>query len=277
MKTSSLSIALGSDLHLSPRDEERRRRALAFPDDADVIILAGDITEGVRAAIVALDLADEYPAAHIVWVAGNHEFYYATIDEQIRRFREACADHDRVHFLENDSVEIAGVTFLGCTLWSDFSIMGEPHVAMTLAERMIADFVCIKAAGGFTFTPRDAAARFLESFAYLEEQLDICDPARTVVVTHFPPGLATHNPDFPLDPIAAYFQANVSLLMDIYQPAVWVYGHNHYSSDQLLGSTRVVSNQFGYPSEHGRIPPYDPMKLILLDGGDGGTTRDYRE
>jgi predicted phosphodiesterase len=263
-----LAVAFGSDLHLRGSNSERHRKALDFPETADVIILAGDISDGLRAALVPFELADRYPSAHIIWIAGNHEFYNMNIDLQIERFRIACEGHDRVHFLENDSVEISGVKFIGCTLWTDFAILGEPDVGMELAARSINDFVCIQTRGDVAFTPRDAAHRFITSFAYLDEQLAISDPARTVVVTHFPPGLETRNPNFPVDGLTSYFQANVDLLLEDYEPAVWIFGHNHHSSDMQIGGTRVVSSQLGYQSEEGRIPEYQPSKLIYIGAED---------
>ncbi len=269
MSNQQVSIAFGSDLHLRRAGIQRSSKALGFPESADVIVLAGDIADGMHTAMIAFELADRHPTAHIIWVAGNHEFYNTVIDDQLQRFREACNDHDRVHFLENDSVEILGVTFLGCTLWTDFSILGEPELAMDAAGRCISDFSFITTRPTVTFIPMDAASRFKQSYAYLDEALAACDPDKTVVITHFPPGLETRNPSFPVDAITAYFQANVSFIRETYQPALWIYGHNHFSSDLQIGDTRVVSNQLGYESEDGRIPAYDASRLVYLDGGKG--------
>lgn len=265
MDTSKLTIAYGSDLHLSPRDEERCRRALAFPEEVDVIVLAGDIAERMHASFYTFELADQYPNAHIVWVAGNHEHYNSNIDEQIRRYREVCSDHERIHFLENDSIEIAGIKFVGCTLWTDFSILGETKLAMEIAERGINDFALIETRNGDQFAPRDAINRFNESCGYLKQQLSNSNPERTVIITHFSPGFETRNQLFPADAITAYFQANVGHLIDKHQPAAWIYGHNHYSNQLQRGRTRIVSNQLGYSGEDGYIPRYDPSRVIVLN------------
>lgn len=267
MKTSYISIAFSSDLHLAPFNTSRRDHALNFPQDADVIILAGDIAVGEQASVEAFKLAETYPNSHIVRITGNHEFYYSGIEQKIEQYRKACADHDRVHFLENACVELFGVRFIGCTLWTDFTILGEPELAMQEAEAAIADFRFIESRGGASIKPKDIARKFEESYRFLDDQLAAGNPDRTVVITHFPPGMRTRNPNFEVDPITAYFQANVDYLIENYQPKIWVYGHNHYSADQTVGRTRIVSNQLGYPSEFGRIPAYDPQKLIILETG----------
>lgn len=259
-----MKIAIGSDLHLEfPLSD--RARALAFSQEVEVIVLAGDIANGMHSPTVAFDLAECYPSTHVVWVAGNHEHYHRNIDDQTDLYRKSCEEHERVHFLENNFVDIGSFRFIGCSLWSDFSILEEPQQAMYIARRGISDFSLIKTRNGDQFTPQEASNRFRQSCEYLEKTLADCSPEKSVVVTHFPPGMDTRNMNFKIDPITAYFQANVDHIVDKFQPAAWFYGHNHYSSDLYRGQTRLVSNQLGYPSETGRIPQYEPAKIIELE------------
>lgn len=67
-----------------------------------------------------------------------------------------------------------------------------------------------------------------------------------------------------MDTITAYFQAKVDHIIDKYQPALWVYEHNHISNYLRRGITRLVSNPLSYPSEAGRIPSYNDKKTINL-------------
>lgn len=273
MTIAGISIAYASDLHLPPYKTDRSMRALNFPAEVDLIVLAGDIAVGMQAITEAIELAEQYPTTHLIFVAGNHEFYHQNIDKQIEMYRNACANHDRVHFLENDSVQLLGITFVGATLWSDFSILGEPELAMEKAQRFISDFRYIETGNGELLTPDYIVTKFQKSYQFLNETLANCDPLKAVVITHFPPGLATHNQNFSVDPLTAYFQANVDDLLEIYQPAAWIYGHNHFSNDLRSGRTRLISNQLGYSSEAGRIPTYDPQKVIVLNAGGDDDTR----
>ncbi|MDF1622725.1 MAG: metallophosphoesterase [Pseudohongiella nitratireducens] len=261
----STKIAYASDLHLRQYHKFFNQRAMSFPESSDVIVLAGDIAIGHEASDIVDELSEQYPSSHIVWVAGNHEFYGTNIDVQTDYFRQVCATSEQVHFLENASVEIKGITFIGCTLWSDFSILGDSEEAKNVAGQSINDFFHIETAGGQRFTPDHAVLKFQESHSYLESQLSQLDPLKTVVVTHFPPGMNTRNTKYPIDPLTAYFQANVEELITTYQPSNWIYGHNHFSNQIQISQTNVVSNQLGYRSEEGRIPPYSPNKLITFD------------
>jgi Icc-related predicted phosphoesterase len=40
-------------------------------------------------------------------------------------------------------------------------------------------------------------------------------------------------------------------IIETHQPALWVYGHTHECGDQMIGRTRIISNQLGYPGSLG--------------------------
>ena len=40
-------------------------------------------------------------------------------------------------------------------------------------------------------------------------------------------------------------------IIEKHQPALWVYGHTHECDDQMIGRTRIISNQRGYPDRAG--------------------------
>jgi predicted phosphodiesterase len=86
------------------------------PTDADVGVCAGDIDVGLKGLDWILSRFQDKP---VVYVLGNHEFYHHSLPaltEQLMRKTEGT----HVHLLENRAVQLAGFTFLGCTLWTDF-------------------------------------------------------------------------------------------------------------------------------------------------------------
>ena len=99
-----------SDLHLSVAP-------LAIPDvDADVTILAGDISRPAQAIEWAKQLSRP-----VIYVAGNHEFYGATLAGTLAELRRLTAG-TQVHLLERGAVVIDGVRFIGTTLWTDLAL-----------------------------------------------------------------------------------------------------------------------------------------------------------
>lgn len=217
--------------------------------DPQVIVLAGDIGVADQTLDYIAALADTFVRADIVWIAGNHEFYGVDIDAQLYDFRKFSAVHPRIHFLENDSLVLQGITFLGCTLWTDFSVLGDTMQQACLKNSLcLADFFYIHTRTG-KFSAQDAKARFEQSYAWLESELIQCDANKTVVITHFPPCREARHGEIPENFLAAYFQANAKKLIDLYQPRYWIYGHNHWSDQFHLGATLLTSNQLGYSRE----------------------------
>lgn len=80
---------------------------------ADVIVLAGDIGAGDTGM---RDLVRIFPRKPIIYVAGNHEFYYDELRQVQFQLRETAAELG-VHFLDSKGYfAIDGVRFLGGTL-----------------------------------------------------------------------------------------------------------------------------------------------------------------
>lgn len=259
-----MHITVASDLHA---EQNRSLDWLKDLSGSEVVVLAGDIGVGRGALEVVFKVAEACPNSSVVWVAGNHEFYRQNIDSQIAEFRSACDSSARIFFLENDAIDIGGVRFVGCTLWSGFDAIEScsPQEAMSLAQNFISDFYLIRCGSeNRKFTPEDAATKHVESVRFLRSQLNQKDGKRTVVVTHFPPSLLARNKNFEADGITAYFQANLDQMIHEMGPDLWVYGHNHYSDDMTIGRTRVVSNQLGYRSEQGSIPHFSTRLQILV-------------
>jgi Icc-related predicted phosphoesterase len=242
-----MKIYLCSDVHL----EFRGARIPEIPPDAEVIILAGDIATGEGALRYVCEVAKAHPNAQVLFVAGNHEYYEQEFFAFQKRARSVLGGIDNAHFLERDRIEINGIHFLGCTLWSGFDAI--PDIAaessMEYAEKCINDFILIRHDDRL-FKPEDARKEYLLSRAWLDSELESTQGERRVVITHFPPCMDVRHEDIPSDKLTPYFQANCKELIEQCQPDMWVFGHNHYNHDLTIGNTRVLSNQFGYPLEN---------------------------
>jgi len=189
-----MKLLVLSDLHneasvMSPFVDGRR-----IDTDADVVVLAGDIHEGVQAPIWA---RQAFPDKEIILVAGNHEFYGRYWKRNLRKIRQKSAQLG-IHFLENDAVEIGGIRFLGCTLWTDYCLYGEERrpESMNAAHTLMTDFRLIKLDRKadenqdwrefrvVKLIPQLTLRRHVQSAAWLDAQLALGDPEKTVVVTH---------------------------------------------------------------------------------------------
>jgi len=228
-----------SDLH--------REFAGSQPDavDADVIVLAGDIDHSTK----GLDWARAvFPHQPIVYVAGNHEYYGEAIPKLTEELRERAASLD-IAFLENETANVAGVRFVGCTLWTDLNLFGpHPWVADTVLNAMV-DYRAIRVSPQFRrLRPGDTVRLHRQSREWLVKTLGESGPT-TVVVTHHAPSARSLSPRYAQDPVSAAYASNLDALVEELAPTLWIHGHTHYCVDYTIGPTRVISNQRGYRDE----------------------------
>lgn len=230
---STLRLHILSDLHLS-------MQTIDPPDiQADICILAGDIARPQAAMQWASQI--KIP---VIYVAGNHEFYGDSIPNIKQQLRQD-ADNYGIHLLDKSAITIAGVRFLGATLWTDFNLYGSElrPMAMQRCAEFMRDFKVIKNADGSVFSPNDAAAIFREEYDWLDTELDN-NETPTVVITHHAPCMRSVHPRFADSILSAGFVSDCLGLLG--RSALWVHGHTHDSFDYTVYGTRVICNPRGY-------------------------------
>ena len=234
-----MKIALLSDLHLSVQP-------LPLPQtDADVVVLAGDLQRPAQGMAWARQFTQP-----TLYVAGNHEFYGSDLVSTMAQLRRE-AEGSPVRVLEREAWEHGGVRFLGCTLWSDYRLFDSPEQreeGLQKAQQFVRDFSRIGLAPGFDerFTPAVSQMLFDQSVAWLEARFAEPFDGPTVVVTHFAPARGSIATQFIGSPLNACFVSDLEAHILRWQPALWLHGHVHHSSDYRVGATRVVANPRGY-------------------------------
>lgn len=230
-----------------------------LPDDPDVLVLAGDIHVGERLIDFLDRVSRVLPETHLVVVAGNHEFYRQIRNETLHKYQETFESHPRIHFLENDFVDIGDIRFIGATLWTGFplySMQFTTQQVMAYANESMSDFALIRETSGsktLVFNPSLCKAIFDKSKKSIEQMLVEAGSKKCIVVTHFPPSKELRHPKFQIDMATSYFNADCTDIIEKYQPAYWFYGHNHWSSTINISNTILMSNQFGYPNERWKM------------------------
>ncbi len=236
-----MRIHVLSDLHLEVRPFE------AVPVDADVVVLAGDIANGAP----AIEWAERSFTQPVLFVSGNHE---AWEDDLVRANEDIAmaARGSKVRVLDCASAVIGGVRFLGCTLWTDFSL--EPEATrqdvIERSRRYNPDHEMIRL-GDRWFTPEDSIRMHAEQITWLQAQLAVPHEGKTVVITHFAPHPRSIAAQFDKHPANPGFVLDLDRMMGTAEggPALWIHGHTHTAFDYDVRGTRVVCNPRGYPEE----------------------------
>jgi predicted phosphodiesterase len=268
-----VKIKLVSDLHLEFSDCFVNNN-----DNCDVLILGGDI-------MIAEDLHDHphfdfnpyshgafadlgrkqqrvarfrdflkrcaFQFPHVVYVAGNHEFYNGKFHKGIQYLRDECAKFPNVHFLERDCVKIDDVTFVGGTLWTDMN-KGDP-LTLHAVRDMMNDFRIIKndEKGYTNLKPADTVIRHRETLDYIRTVVAEKHDEKFVVVGHHSPSYQSVHESYRNEHLmnGAYHSDLSEFILDHPQIKLWTHGHTHHPFDYMIGETRVVCNPRGYESD----------------------------
>jgi predicted phosphodiesterase len=234
-----MKIQLASDLHLELLGQNFPTETLIRPaPDADVLVLAGDIHCG----LAAIERFKDWPVP-VLYVAGNHEFYGHAWEQTRADLRQSCAGTS-IRFLDNSRVDVAGVRFLGCTLWTDFSLsdIGVER-AMRHVEQRLLDFQAIHTQA-HVLTPQETLLDHEQSVQWLQRELEKPHAGGTVVISHHAPHRLSIHPRYRGDPLNAGFASDLTELL--VQADLWLHGHVHGSFDYRVGYCRVVANPAGY-------------------------------
>jgi Icc-related predicted phosphoesterase len=263
-----MKITVVSDLHM-----EFSPITLTNSQEADVLILSGDIlmseilhdypadsTEQIyntsrqlkawRFREFLKECSDEFK--HVIYVAGNHEFYQGKFHAGLEYLKDECSRYPNVHFLENASVTIDDIIFIGATLWTD-AHKGDP-LTMYQLPFMMNDYALIKNdhKGYRKLHMVDTIDRHHTSMDYIEMMVENAPSDKKIVIaTHHSPSYLSI-----VDKYADQYEMNggyhsdlSKFILDNPNIALWVHGHTHEVLDYKLGETRIVCNPRGYEGD----------------------------
>jgi len=248
-----MKLRVLSDLHVEFESFEPP------PAEADVVLLAGDI----HVRHHGLDWArDSFPDRPVLYVLGNHEYYGRAMPRHLEKLRRQAAGSN-VRVLENEAIRIGGVTFLCCTLWTDFALLGDARLAGFTAGQVMSDYRIIRVSPTYRrLRSSDTAAAHRRSKDWLAEAARQHAGDRLVVITHHAPSAASVPDDFRGNLVSAAYASNLDELVASTGADLWIHGHLHNQSDYRIGGTRIVCNPRGYPGE--RNPRFQPDLVVEI-------------
>lgn len=235
-----MKIQIISDLH-----QEFGYTDISF-DNTDVVVLAGDINLGTKGIEW---IKTKIPNKPVIYVLGNHEYYKGSYPKTLHKIKEA-AQESNVFVLENSFVDIEGIRFHGTTLWTDFSIFGNPIEYGMICQSVMNDYKKIKR------DPSYSKMRTVDIFKihqlsklWLKESLEEAKGMKNIVVTHHAPSILSVPEQYKNDPVTAAYASDLEDLIQEYQPLYWIHGHIHTPSDYEIGTTKIICNPHGYIDE----------------------------
>ena len=188
---------------------------------------------------------------NVLYIPGNHEYYRGYIDTADDIIRESLSVFPNIHFMNNQSWEKDGITFLGATLWTNVN-HNNPITEQYLMSGMN-DFRIVnwkKDSYGGRFRPSDAAAFHRRTLKYFDEASAGLD--NVVIMSHHAPSFKSVHPKYHNDTQMnyGYFSDLDDFILDRPQIKLWTHGHMHDCFDYMVGDTRIVCNPRGYNDEN---------------------------
>ena len=250
-----------SDLHQDCIENAWDPSAHAPAGSFDVAVVAGDVQMPL---VRALDwLAERLPGVSVVYVPGNHDFWWDrgeeryNLNDQMSRGRDIAARHG-IHLLMDDAVTLGGVRYLGGTLWTDFRLgsFSLTHGFRSAQGRDgMVDYRRIRTGprSRDRIEPEAVLTMHQATRAFLDAELAEPHAGPTVVATHHAP-----HPDSLPSRFAHLAWCDASDLTGLIEergPDLWVHGHVHRHADYRVGRTRIVCNARGHVDERTGFEP----------------------
>jgi DNA repair exonuclease SbcCD nuclease subunit len=279
-----MKIAICSDVHL-----EFGQLELKNTENAEVLILSGDICVASDLMYNDMDsplrssksntyheffqsVCSEFPK--VIYIMGNHEHYHGDFAYSCDILRDRLDYIENLHILDEDTLRIGDVTFIGGTLWTDMN--GEDFTTACYVARMMNDFRVVKNSNNLVttqysselvssrFTPNDAVISHKSMLKLIDSTIKKNPENKFVVVGHHAPSKLSTHPRYKEDvEMNGGYSSDLDFFIEDHpQILCWTHGHTHEPFDYFIGSTRIVCNPRGYINHEERA---DFFELKFID------------
>lgn len=261
-----IKIAVASDLHLEFGAIEFKNRGT---EEADVLILSGDIlvaedlirhpsnheygplnSHRYVNSVVYRDFLDmvNYEFPKVIYIAGNHEFYDGKWVKTLEFLHEYTENYTNIHFLEDESLKIDDVTFIGATLWTDMN--NHDPLTQQIVRESMNDYrkITNEEREYSKLRPIHTIGRHIKSRQFIEKTVEEDPNGKYVVCTHQAPSFHSIPPEYRGHTYmnGAYASNLEEFILDRPQIKAWTHGHVHDEFDYMIGDTKIFCNPRGY-------------------------------
>lgn len=252
-----MKFELISDLHLM---DDIVIQNDFFEPKSDILVLAGDICEyhEIQKYYEFFEKVSKNWKI-ILYVFGNHEFYFGQIDKVPSIIRHHLKEFKNIIILDNETITINEICFIGSTLWS--SMFNGYEKCMNACAKQFNDFKYVIS----DHPPKKISCNqiltlFNNNVNFLQTSLDDINNQKIVLITHFAPSLQSIHPTFIGNISNGYFCNDLDYMIENDSRInIWCHGHTHEKFDYRINKCRIVCNPLGYKNN----PNYYPQLIQL--------------
>lgn len=227
-------------------------------DKDEILIVAGDL--GVLMTYKK-EISDIYIQIlkylksrwnQVILVPGNHEYYYGSIPEVNFRLKSICEELN-IHYLQKNTLELDGYTFVGCVLWSDLSYNDWININSKM-KRLFKNY-------------KNHKQEFVDNLKWLTATLkNYRSRDNVIVITHYPPIRdLIHTKILENDRTRLSSMANdldKIIINNQLKPKLWICGHSHETVKLEKFGIQFYLNPLGGYFENRNSPVTNELLII---------------
>jgi len=250
-----MNIQICSDLHLEFPENRAWLKEHPLIPKGDILIIAGDVyyLNGDYDALKFIDqVSADFQQTYII--PGNHE-YYDGFDVATSKDVFKMEIRDNVQILNNQCIDIEGVSFIFSTLWS--KVVKYAYQV----RRGMSDFYRIKYEGK-PFRIHHFNELHEIAFDFIKEVSK--KEGRKIVVSHHLPSDYCNLEKYKDSLLNEAFCVDKTSFIEESSIDYWIYGHSHGNKDDFeIGGTKMITNQLGYVDQ-GEHKNFQLDKVIVV-------------
>ena len=255
-----MNIQFVSDLHLEFPENTRWFANHPLEVVGDILLVAGD-SGYINTPDYIHHPFWEWASQNyeqVIIALGNHEFYqFADPTDFPDGFVGEI--HHNVHYYYNAVISIGEIDIIVSTLWAHI----EPD-KMYYTEKGVSDFYRIMY-HGHRLSAIDFNTEHERCLHFIKDAVEKSCAKTKIVLTHHVPTLLCTANEFRDSLINGAFSVELGNYIANTDIDYWIYGHSHRNIEATIGSTRVLSNQFGYFNQQEYLTNgFSPNKFIEL-------------
>lgn len=238
-----MKIEIISDIHLEFYTNKKIdfSHLIKNTENADLLILAGDI--GFPENKIYENFLDyvskEYQ--NIILITGNHEYYSTLLMSEIDYLiQNIVKKYDNIHFLNNKTVIINNINFIGTTMWCNVEDDNNKYIN-DVRKIFIND-------KNLLAQPKDFRKLFEENTNFIENNIN--QEMKNIVITHHMPSFKCIDEKYKNGgKLNNWFASDCEYILEKNKNInYWICGHTHSNIDLELYNTRILCNPLGYPT-----------------------------
>lgn len=252
-----MRIQFMSDLHL----EFLQSFPFKLKKVAPILVLCGDI--GYISSPLFHNFIDTVCSMwdKVIFVYGNHEFQNIDdtkfpINVLKSEYTHLFSKYKNLIVLDNDTIEIDDIVFIGTTLWS--------YIPSHVNDLQLNDFKLIYTSRNTLMNKKYYNKLFLENLNFLKNNIDYYSKLnkKIVILTHHSP--LTYQIQSKYSTYYGYGTNICEYLCNNNNNnnvVLWIFGHTHENCNIEINGVQYITNQLGYSDENIN---FNPIKNIEI-------------